>query len=183
MVGSSIITRGSGFQYTPILTRGFGQLVEVESVAVDLSGITGKSGIITRGYGYRKSSIITRGYARVLDAVQTAIENTIPRVRYIKGKSTKFVRTYKDYETEYNQQIQRYEEICVSVELVGLHDENLIDSIKNEVCQQLDKKRISVEIVDVQIVKNESTTSVIVNTVRIAPNKQQALKVIAKRRK
>lgn len=169
MVGSSIITRGSGFQYTPIVTRGYGQLVEIESVA--LTPIRGKSAIITRGYGYRRSTIITRGYARIARLIEEAVVETVSHARFVRGKSTKATRSrfIPDYilpdKNQYNDEKISCDIITVSVELVGLHGKDVFGELQNEITKSFTKNAMHVHVTDMSVAQHENTTQVTITLV------------------
>lgn len=121
------------------------------------------SGIVTRGYGHARSTIVTRGYGSIVDVIEQAIINAIPRVRFVKSRRNNVQHNIVDW-IDRPVTEQRHE-LCVSVELVGLHGKHIVSDIKNQICKQLDDRDIRVEVVDINLINNKNTTTVIVNSV------------------
>ena len=119
------------------------------------------SGIITRGYGYRRDTIITRGYGRLVDVVDDAIAVVLPRARRVGGsKINRAPAVNIDPRLTPQFPDDQYEEICVTVNLTGVEDEEFIEPLKGEVCKRFETMGINVTVSSIDVSKAGPETTI-----------------------
>lgn len=110
------------------------------------------SGIITCGYGKSRSTIITRGYGRLVDVVDDAIRIVLPQARRKGGSRVNrapAVRIDPQLKPQYPN--EQYEEICVTVNITGVEDEEFIEPLRGEICKRFENMGLNVSVTDIEV--------------------------------